>query len=231
MLLSLILICTLAQAEELPPLLDLLPNVKSWTTTKKRMYDTIYVRHNETFYCGCVFNPEDHVVDLASCGMESLEGTRALRTEAEHIVPASAIGATRSCWEEGGRSHCLKVDPVFKRAHNDLHNLTLADGKINGDRSNYGWGLIEGEERVYGACDFEIDRESDRVEPRPDRRGDIARTYFYISWMYGVPISEGQRRLYLTWHRDDPVDDWELERNRLIKEVQGNSNPFVDSRP
>ena len=36
----------------------------------------------------------------------------------------------------------------------DLHNLVPAIGEINGDRSNFTFEHIDGEERVYGACDF-----------------------------------------------------------------------------
>jgi deoxyribonuclease-1 len=160
--------------------------------------------------------------------MQKVESTRAKKVEAEHVVPASTIGASRPCWEEGGRAHCLKTDPIFAKAHNDLHNLQPAVGAINGARSNFRMGLIEGENREYGECDFELDLESELAEPAPNVRGDIARTYFYMEHMYGVALSEGQRRLFLHWHQQDPVDDWERQRNIRIKGIQGNLNSFID---
>jgi deoxyribonuclease-1 len=78
----------------------------------------------------------------------------------------------------------------------DLYNLQLAIGEVNQRRSNYSMAVIEGETRKFGRCDLEIeDRE---IEPRPDIRGDIARTYFYMGASYpgrGV-ISEKNRKLY-----------------------------------
>jgi deoxyribonuclease I len=81
--------------------------------------------------------------------------------------------------------------------------------------------MIDGEARRFGSCDLEI--EARKVEPRPDIRGDIARTYFYMDAAYpgrGV-ISEKNRKLFEAWDREDPVDDWERER------LQGNPNLFV----
>jgi deoxyribonuclease-1 len=88
-------------------------------------------------------------------------------------------------------------------------------------------GLIADEDREYGGCDIELDTEADRVEPRPEVRGDIARIYFYMEWQHGVLLSKGQRRLFLHWHQTDPVDDAERKLDEAIEARQGNSNPFV----
>jgi deoxyribonuclease-1 len=64
---------------------------------------------------------------------------------------------------------------------------------------------------------------------RPDIRGGIARTYFYMDAAYPgrAIISEKNRKLFEAWAREDPVDAWERERVRRIEERQGNKNPFV----
>jgi len=222
---TLLLLISVAFAQDVvPPLEDLVPDTPSWTTARKRMY-TLYEGRPTTLYCGCAYN--EKVPDLASCGMEGQESFRWGRTEAEHIVPISAIGITRPCWEEGGRAHCLKEDPVFKAAHNDLHNLAPSVGQLNAYRGNKSFGIVAEEPREYGSCDFEVDEETDRVEPRPAVRGDAARVYFYMEWMYGLTISEGQRRLLMHWHQTDPVDAAEVALDVAIEERQGNSNPFV----
>lgn len=221
------LLLALASAEEpLPDYIDLLPDTPSFSTAKRRMYNKVYSDHQTTFYCDCTYASK--VPDLASCGMEEADlGSRAGRTEAEHVVPASAFGRTRDCWAAGGRKHCSDVDPVYKTFESDLHNLVPAVGEINGDRSDFSMGLLDGEHHAYGACDFEVSTDDDMVEPAPAVRGDIARVYFYVAWQYGLPLTEGERRLFLAWHRADPVDAWEIERNQRIEGLQGNSNPFI----
>ena len=55
----------------------------------------------------------------------------------------------------------------------------------------------------------------------------MARAMLYIADRYDMKIYERQRRMLLQWHRDDPVDDAERRRNRLIERVQGNPNPWI----
>ena len=88
-------------------------------------------------------------------------------------------------------------------------------------------GMLEGEPREFGACDIEL--KGRRFEPRDDIRGDIARIYFYMEAAYpnrGI-IAKGQRKLFMAWHRQDPVDTEEQALARKISKIQGNVNPFV----
>lgn len=32
----------------------------------------------------------------------------------------------------------------------------------------------------------------------------------------------------MIWHEEDPVDEFEIQRNNRIYEYQGNRNPFID---
>ena len=41
----------------------------------------------------------------------------------------------------------------------DLHNLYPARADVNRARSNYIFGVIEGESREFDSCDFEYDKE------------------------------------------------------------------------
>jgi deoxyribonuclease I len=98
---------------------------------------------------------------------------------------------------------------------------------VNQLRSNYSMAMIEGEARRSGAYDLEI--EDRKVEPRPDIRGDIARTYLYMDAAHpgrGV-ISDKNWKLFEALGQEDPVDTWERERVRRIEQLQGNTNPFV----
>jgi hypothetical protein len=67
------------------------------------------------------------------------------------------------------------------------------------------------------------------AEPPPDKRGNIARTYFYMDWAYpghGI-ISKKNKELFKAWDKEDPVGEWECERCKRIEGIQGNENPFV----
>ena len=195
----------------------------------KRILAEIYAEQPVSFYCGCDYKKKGKklIPDLDSCGYDPRKNAkRAKRIEWEHVMPAWAFGHQLQCWQDGGRKNCRK-SPNFKQMEADMHNLVPAVGEVNGDRSNYRFGMLEGENRAYGSCDVEIDFKARKAEPAPYLRGDIARTYFYMRDMYGVRLSKQQRRLFEAWAKQDPVDDWERKRNALIEERQGNRNPYV----
>ncbi|GGK70725.1 endonuclease [Amphritea balenae] len=195
----------------------------------KRILAELYQPNQVSFYCGCEYQAQGKklVPQWQDCGYSPRKNAnRAARIEWEHVVPAWAFGHQRQCWQEGGRKACHK-DKVFRSMEADLHNLVPAIGEVNGDRSNYSFAQLEGEPRVYGRCDMEVNFKARKVEPPAARRGDIARTYFYMRDQYGLNISNKQVQLFNAWHKQDPVDSWELERNRLIEAVQGNANPYV----
>ena len=108
-----------------------------------------------------------------------------------------------------------------------MYNLVPAIGEINGLRSNYSFAIIPGEDREFGTCDMEI--QGRKAEPPPAVRGNIARIYYYMDSAYlghGV-ISKKNRKLYIAWDKEDPVDDWECKRAKRTEGIQGNENPFV----
>lgn len=210
----------------------------SFDKAKKLLYSEVYHddKERKTFYCGCQYD-EKNKVDLKSCGVVPRKNAaRAGRVEAEHVFPAHQFGHFRECWRDpekvcgdkiSGRKCCEQSDKLFTMAHNDLHNLFPAVGEINGDRSNYNWGMIQNKKHEYGACDMAIDSSIRRAEPPDHVKGDVARVYFYMSATYGFKLSKQDMQLFEAWDKLDPVDDWERERNRRIAKIQGNPNPFV----
>lgn len=85
--------------------------------------------------------------------------------------------------------------------------------------------------------------------PPPSMRGDLARAAFYMAVRYDGSDSSttdlkikdcnresscgsntfGRLSTLLKWHREDPVDQKELDRvNGICSDYQGNRNPFVD---
>ncbi len=83
-------------------------------------------------------------------------------------------------------------------------------------------------------------------EPGDNYKGDVARVVLYVAACYGGEFawqdqswnlfSDGSfpvlndisASLMLSWHKLDPVDEKEKERNEAIYEAQHNRNPFVD---
>ena len=195
----------------------------------KKILKNLYKSNPETFYCGCAidYSKVKPSPDLLSCGyVPRKQKKRAKRLEWEHVVPVSLIASRLSCWENGGRKSCKK-DKRFKIMESDLHNLVPSIGELNGDRSNRRFGLVDNELRVYGNCDFEINYETDLVEPRPTIRGDIARIWLYIHQVYELDLKESELLLFQNWDELDPVSDWECFKDKNIYLIQGRHNNFV----
>ncbi len=110
----------------------------------------------------------------------------------------------------------------------DLHNLYPSRADINRARSNFRFGMIEGEIRKLGECDFERDGSAKIAEPRPITRGNIARAIFYMHKEYGLPVDSRDIDHLEQWNRDDPPNCNEMRRNNVIEELQGTRNRFID---
>lgn len=182
-------------------------------------------------YCGCKWTwvgKSGGRVDAESCGYQTREQeSRAQRTEWEHIVPAWTFGHQRQCWQNGGREHCVDDDPVFRAMEADLFNLYPAIGEVNGDRSNFNYGMVNGVAPQYGQCKTRVDFDQRTAEPRDEVKGLVARTTFYMFDRYKLSMSRQQQQLLMAWDKQFPVSSWEKERDRRIAAIMGHSNPFV----
>lgn len=205
----------------------------SWTKTKQAARDKVYFDHSVTKYCNCPYESKGTsggVVDTESCGYD---GSQAKYKNAinvldwEHVVPASLTPARQmDCWVNGNRNQCERTSQEAKNIIFDLHNLVPSVGQTNRIRSDSRYGIIQGEERRLGSCDFEWTKEL--VEPSDVIRGDLARVWLYMNYKHNVVISEDELLMFLKWSRIDPPSEWEFIRNTRIKTIQGNSNIFVD---
>ena len=65
-------------------------------------------------------------------------------------------------------------------------------------------------------------------EPPDSHKGNVARAMFYFSMRYNMRIDPVQEKFLKKWNKLDPIDAAERLRNRRIKDIQGNSNPFID---
>lgn len=206
--------------------------ITSFRQAKKIAAD-IYQAHPTSFYCGCDITSKGKklIPDLGSCGYQvRKQEKRANRIEWEHIMPAWEIGHQRQCWQNGGRKHCNKTDPEFKKMSADLHNLVPAIGEVNGDRSNYQFAESRVQPYQYGQCDMVVDFKAKKATPPALQKGAIARIYLYMEQRYQIRIAKQQKQLYQAWDKLYPVTPWECQRDTLIQAKQGNNNPFVASQ-
>ena len=222
-----------------------LPSVASaepltYAQSRKLMYSEVFFDHRETLYCGAHYD-EHREVTLPDGFVVSSHAKRATRAETEHIVPAENFGRTFSEWREGhplcvhsdgkpykGRKCAEVANAEFREMEADMHNLYPAIGSVNAARGNRNFDLLGSSvPSDFGICPMKI--EGRRVEPPKRARGIIARAYLYFENRYArYNMSRQQRRLMQAWDAQYPVTEWECVRNRRIKRIQGNGNPFVE---
>ena len=157
---------------------------------------------------------------------------------------------------EGGcynREHIIPQSLFSQNAPmvSDIHHIRPADGKVNGYRSNYPFGVVSNPSRIslngskvgtsgsagYGGTVF---------EPIDEFKGDIARMVLYFVTRYesklstfntgnllgGSPfpgLQSWELEVMKTWAANDPVSDWEIVRNNGSYAFQKNRNPFIDN--
>ena len=210
---------------------SLVGSQKSFRRSKRILATKIYNKHRVAFYSGCTYRVRDKklVPTFNTCGYKVRKTrTRARRIEWEHIVPAHRFGHDLRCWSRGGRGYCRTSNKKFAEMEADMHNLVPAIGEINGDRSNFPYGEVPDEPRAYGKdVDMEVDFKLDVAEPPTNREGDIARVYLYMNSKYGMPLGKEELKRLISWNNSDPVDEWEIEKNEMVKVHQGDDNPFV----
>lgn len=208
----------------------------NFSRAKVVLKEQIYFDQNQngalgTIYCGCDWEwvgRSGGRVDPKGCGYQIRAiPNRGVRTEIEHVVPASWLGQQRQCWQNGGRKNCNKTDPVFNLMEADLHNMTVSVGELNADRSNYRFGVLPGAPKQHGLCESKVDFKMRVFEPRDEAKGIAARINFYMHDRYNLKMSKQQQRLFIVWDNQFPVTQWELERDRRISNVMGHSNEFV----
>ena len=113
-----------------------------------------------------------------------------------------------------------KADSL-RHGNSDAHALRAADAAENSSRGNQHYGEYVGPTGNLGSF-----------------KGDVARSVLYMEIRYnglevvnGYPSTTGQLgdlATLLDWHRNDPPDDFEMNRNNVVYNWQKNRNPFID---
>jgi len=132
----------------------------------------------------------------------------------------------------------------------DVHALRPCDVSVNSARSNRWFAecsteYIDGD----GATGCYTSSTEWVWKPNENVKGDVARMIFYMATRYEGDGMEPDLQIIdylpsnnntsdpvhaklsdlLLWHMQDPVDDWERNRNNIIYyDYQNNRNPFID---
>ncbi|MBE0700882.1 MAG: endonuclease [Acholeplasmataceae bacterium] len=152
--------------------------------------------------------------------------------QASNVILVYNRASVSSVWDEGitwNREHVwpqhflgVDVSNTSINLGSDLHNLKPANPSINNSRGNKPFADGSG---TYGAV-------SGGYYPGDADKGDVARILMYMHIRWNVlDITDGDvgnLDILLRWHMDDPVDDFERNRNEIIYDHQENRNPFID---
>ena len=209
--------------------------IRSFNKAKKILLKQVYSDRSTTFYCGSTFSDSKEIAHTKGY-IPKKAGKRAHRLEWEHVVPAHAFGQSFPEWRDGhpdcvnrkgkafkGRKCAEKANLKFRYMQADMHNLVPAIGEVNGLRSNYGFAMIPGEKREFGACDMEI--ENRQAEPPPVTRGNIARTYMYMDHAYpghGIISKKTRKQLQEILRVEmEVVDPKTLKEGKIVTDFSG----------
>jgi len=114
----------------------------------------------------------------------------------------------------------------------DPHNLRPSDQQMNNNKGNRKLASGSGNAGVVSGGNW---------YPGDEWKGDVARMMMYMYTRYGdrclpslngVGATQGgtdMLQIYLQWNVDDPVSDFEDQRNPYLETVYGNRNPFIDN--
>ncbi len=109
-----------------------------------------------------------------------------------------------------------------RHANSDAHAIRAVSAQENNSRGNQFYGQYSGPMDTQGRF-----------------KGDVARSIFFLAVRYnglevvpgypdGIIGHFGDLDTLLSWHRNDPPDDYEMNRNNVVFEWQRNRNPFID---
>lgn len=114
----------------------------------------------------------------------------------------------------------------------DAHNLRASDVQQNANRGNKKYTESSGIPATINTNWY----------PGDEWKGDCARIIMYMYLRYGqqcIPANVGtgslnatdanMSNMFLEWNNDDPVSQFERDRNDAIQSYQGNRNPFIDN--
>ena len=153
--------------------------------------------------------------DLANTANVILMYTGESRDEREYLS-----GSNSHSPQTFNTEHVYPQSLIDNTARGDLHHLRTCDISINGSRGNNPFAEGSGSYSNLGNSWY----------PGDEWKGDVARMIMYLNLRYNEPFNDvGSLSLFLQWNAEDPVSDFEKQRNEVITAAQGNRNPFIDN--
>lgn len=143
----------------------------------------------------------------------------------EHTFPRSRGGfesISADTLADGRDVFWITNADSLRHANSDAHAIRAVSAEENNNRGNQFYGQYSGPPGTLGGF-----------------KGDVARCIFYLAVRYnglevvngfpdGMIGQFGDLATLLDWHRDDPPDDFEMNRNNVVYTWQYNRNPFID---
>jgi endonuclease I len=173
--------------------------------------------------------PYFYQFDMDQCGSSGAGPGEDVCYDREHSWPKSWFGG--------------EIYPMYS----DMFILYPTDSYVNTRRLNYPYGTVAQPQWTsmngsrLGICTW-TGYSGKVFEPIDEYKGDLARTYFYMSVRYydedaewpGSEMTTGSQlktwslNLLKYWNSLDPVSQKETDRNNAVFFIQGNRNPFID---
>jgi len=200
----------------------------SYKNARTHLFGKIHLGGNEEdgyfvkdVYCEKEFREGDFDFGLATPGPMQIPFHQIVNTE--HTWPKSRFNKKKS------RNEQLT----------DMHPLFPTDSELNRLRGNYLFAEVGEQTKVLPCRQNLLGRYKpiEDIDPRPTvlfyeppdaHKGNVARALFYFSFLYDAAIDEVEEFYLRKWHKEDPVDEFELDRNDYIFGVQKNRNPMID---
>lgn len=181
-------------------------------------------------------NEDGYYVDMYSLNNVKVNGTSAgSGMNIEHSFAKSWWGGTKN------------------QAYKDIQQLRPSNSGANSSKGSWPMAVVDGK-KTYDNGSIKVGKSSSRSggeisawEPSDEYKGDFARIYMYMVTCYedfdqlwkGNSVNQLDNNKYpvfepwtvqllLDWCRQDPVSDWEIQRNDKVYGIQGNRNPYVD---
>lgn len=165
-------------------------------------------------------NNADHVDDysrnkFATCGNGN--PCTDMTWNREHVYPRSLDGSNSNNSGPTADPHMLRASDVTMNGRRDSREFAAGSGIAS---------------YITSSGDF---------FPGDNWKGDVARIIMYMYVRYGnqwhpnnVGVGANSYHqdmpdIFLQWNAEDPVSEYEMNRNNIVENIQGNRNPFIDN--